>query len=143
MLQFQFLRGAVMRAVACAAFLIAYALNYGYAQPDKVQYELQERCGKRATEVFEKDFPEKSPNVIAFFENHYNARLNKCFMVEETTTHVRDDKNKPVTIKILILIDVNDNKVIANFDPLQCTVQERTCHSEQEWRLLVKPLMQE
>src|SRR5262249_356950 len=100
-------------------------------------------CGKRATEVFEKDFPEKTPNVIARFENHYSPRLNKCFMIEESKTYTRDDKNKSSMIKILILIDVNDNKVVASFDPLQCNVQMRACQCEQEWGTLVNPFLQE
>jgi hypothetical protein len=133
-----------MRTVALSAAVLIGAACVAYAQPNKVQYELQERCGKRATELFEKDFPpEKVTTVVATFENHYNPRMNKCFMVEESTSYFRDDKNKPMSIKILILIDVNDNKVVGNFDPLQCTVQEKVCRSEQEWRSLIKPFMQD
>src|SRR5438034_7077166 len=79
------------------------------AQNRKEIYELQERCGKRAEQIFEKDFPVAERKGLEQFENHYNIRLNRCFMLEENTTLTKD-VGKSYSIKILTLIDVNDNK---------------------------------
>ena len=43
-------------AVVVFAFLATVATTQVSAEPDKLQYELQERCGRRATEVFEKEY---------------------------------------------------------------------------------------
>jgi hypothetical protein len=111
---------------------------------NKVLYELQERCGKRAAEVFEKDFPDtKTTGAIADYENHYSPRLNKCFIVESSTQYLRDDKGKTEKIKVLILLDVNENKAYGNFDPLQCEVRGKVCRSEAEWRELIRPYMED
>jgi hypothetical protein len=75
-----------------SAGLFLFSASICAAEPNKVLYELQERCGKRAAEVFEKDFPDtKTTGVIADYENHYSPRLNKCFIVESSTQYVRDD----------------------------------------------------
>jgi hypothetical protein len=115
------------------------------AQTTKVIYELQERCGRRAAEVFAKDFPQDPGNnqVLAKYENHYNAQLNKCLMFESSTTFFRDTQGKTQTLNMLTLVDVNENKVLANLDQFQCNVQEKTCKSEGEWRALIKPLMEQ
>src|SRR5258707_8978941 len=57
------------------------------AQPNKEQYELQERCGKRAAEFFAKAWASEVSNTAsgqtrANYENHYNSRLNKCSYLE-------------------------------------------------------------
>ena len=48
------------------------------AQPNKEQYELQERCGKRAAEFFAKAWAGEVSNTAsgqttANYENHYNS----------------------------------------------------------------------
>ena len=98
--------------VVCAMTLSARAQNR------KEIYELQERCGKRAEQIFEKDFPVAERKGLEQFENHYNIRLNRCFILEENTTH---------SIKILTLIDVNDNKSYGSFSPPSCEVQNVPC----------------
>lgn len=134
-------------------FVLVFALLGGClvgplcAQPAKVIYELQERCGRRAAEIFAKEFGQNITNteggqVIANYENHYNTRLNKCFIFETSDTLMHEN-GKSTSIKVLIVADVNANKIYANFDPMQCDVQGQTCHSEQEWRALIKPLMEE
>ena len=54
------------------------------AEPNRALYDLQERCGKQATALFEKEWGSSgvtSNGSIASFENHYNARLNTCVML--------------------------------------------------------------
>jgi hypothetical protein len=41
------------------------------------------------------------------YENHYSARLNKCFFLEIA---VSNEKGNPTSSKIMRLFDVGDNK---------------------------------
>jgi hypothetical protein len=113
-----------------------------YAQSRKEIYELQERCGKRAAEVFDKDNPKEDRKGLEDFENHYSVRLNKCFILEMNTTYSQVE-GKSLKTRVLNLIDVNDNKLYGSFSPLNCDVQDKTCHSEQEFRALVRPFMED
>ena len=60
------------------------------AEPDKIQDQLQERCGKDAAELFKADNPQPIYNsedgqTIAGYENHYSPELNQCFILETDT----------------------------------------------------------
>lgn len=105
-------------------------------------YNLQERCGMRAAELFDKDFPKSDRKGLELFENHYNVHLNRCFILEESTI-ITNDQGKTNKTKLLTLIDVNDNKVQGSFSSLNCDVQERKCDSEDEFRSLIKLFMQD
>jgi hypothetical protein len=124
--------------------------TYVSAQPNK---ELQERCGKRAAEVFAREY---SPPVLDTddektlfnYENHHSARLNKCFFLEIAMSYEREE-GKPGS-KIMRLFDLNDNKEYGTFvsgptesTPLACVVRGKSCQSESEWRQLVKPFMED
>lgn len=127
------------------AFLFATLLTNNvavHAQGRREIYELQERCGKRAEQIFEKDFPADARKGSEGFENHYNVRLNRCFMLEENTI-ISTDQGKTYSTKLLTLIDINDNKIYGSFSPLNCDVRETKCHSELEFRALIRPLMEE
>src|SRR5437762_1834813 len=78
------------------------------AQPRTEIYELQERCGRRAEETFEKDYPKGERKGLEQFENHYSIRLNKCFMLEMNTVTTQDHGRTSFS-KFLTLVDVNDN----------------------------------
>jgi hypothetical protein len=112
-------------------------------------YDLQERCAKSAAEMFEKDFPKDSRQGSVSYENNYNVRLNKCFMLDESTT-TRSDQGKMYRTKSLMLVDVNGNKLSGSvsstngvLDGTYCELQERKCHSEHEFRTLVRPFMED
>jgi hypothetical protein len=107
------------------------------------KYELSERCGKRAAEVFRKGKEETTGLTTATdnYENHYNSRLNKCFSLEVHETG---------ETKSLRLIDLNDHKEIGSYfrgtdiqRPVKCALQDKQCGSEQEWHELVKPYMED
>ena len=103
---------------------------------------MQERCGKRAAEMFDKDFPRNERKGLEIFENHYNVRLNKCFLLEENTMMTRD-QGKTYSTKLLTLIDVNANKVYGSLSPLNCDLLETKCRSEEEFRALMRPYLQD
>jgi hypothetical protein len=140
------MRASISIAIAGLLWLSAYVS----AQPNKELYELQERCGKRAAEVFRREygpgsFPKVS-NVMFNYENHYSARLNKCFFLEITVSYEKEKSSK-----IMRLFDLNDNKGIGVYMsgfcdgcvPVSCFVQDQICGSESEWRQLVKPFMED
>jgi hypothetical protein len=77
------------------------------------------------------------------YENHYSPRLNKCFYLEKSAT----SENSGWTIG-LALYDLNENKPYGRFTSgpygiLDCKVKDKVCRSEQEWRELAKPFLEE
>jgi lipoprotein-anchoring transpeptidase ErfK/SrfK len=68
--------------LAVSVALLFVTPTPGAAEPNKALYELQERCAKEAREVFQKKWgdgivKDKTGEIAANYENHYNARLNK------------------------------------------------------------------
>jgi hypothetical protein len=124
--------------------------TYASAQPNKVLYELQERCGKRAEELFRRKYgPGDSKYGMLFnYENHYSVRLKKCFFLEIAVSH---DKGKLTATKDMRLFDLNKNKeyglymdgICDGCGPISCKVQGKVCRSESEWRQLLKPFMED
>ena len=83
-----------------------------HSQSRKEIYELQERCGKSASEMFDRDFPKEDRKGLEVYENSYNVRLNKCFMLEENTLTTRD-QGKTYQTKLLTLVDVQGKRSTA------------------------------
>ena len=122
-----------------------------YAQPNKEQYELQERrCGKQAAEVFAKRWGSGVKNSVAGqsvaeYLNHYNSRLNKCIYLEIANTY---NRGLP-SFMWMKLFDLNENREIAVYSKGEgvasafCLVQAKWCQTEAEWRTLIKPFMED
>jgi len=128
--------------------------TYGAAQPNKKLYELQERCDKRAADLFEREYRPRVVNTkdvqMRFnYEDHYSARLNKCFFLEISSSYDREG-GKLNSSKIMRLVELNDNKDYGVFVsglsdqglPVACLLEEKICQSESEWRQLLKPFME-
>jgi hypothetical protein len=88
--------------------------------------------------------------MLVNYENHYSARLNKCFFLEIAMSYEREE-GKPGS-KIMRLFDLNNNnnKEYRTFvsgptesTPLACVVRGKSCESESECRQLVKPFMED
>jgi hypothetical protein len=119
----------------------------------KEGYDLQERCGRRAAELFEKFYGDGiSKGMISNYTCHYNRRLNKCFILLTSRGYSKKEKGEKdlggSTDKGLW--DVNENKPYAQFfkfykvsTSMQCDVGDKTCRSEFEWDSLVRPYMEE
>jgi hypothetical protein len=119
-------------------------------------YELQERCSKRAEERFKKEYPStivsnKDGTLMVNYTNHYNRRLNKCFVVL-TAISIPENKETKVMFGVSrdkTLWDINENKQYGAFSEfsksglVQCEVMEKHCNSESEWDALVKPYMED
>jgi hypothetical protein len=131
-------------------------LGAAYAEPNKVLYELQERCGRQAADTFKKEFGANVTNTkegqtVANFENHYNARLNKCFYLESSLIVPTKDRKDRKSSTILRLFDLHENREFGSYfqfdapsgQVMQCEVGGTSCRSEQEWRALAKPFLED
>jgi hypothetical protein len=111
------------------------------SRPNRALYDLQERCGRRAEQVFEKNYERFSKDdktyTIRNYQNHYNHTLNKCFFLVIETTHFNSTKEQ---LRMLELLDLNDNSRYGLYIGLTkqdshttCEVRGRDCSSEPEW----------
>jgi hypothetical protein len=76
-------------AVVSMVIFCLYAgggVSYSEAAVDKAEYELQERCGRRAAEMFEKQYgtgfvvTDIGGYRRTTYSSNYNATFNKCYM---------------------------------------------------------------
>ena len=117
--------------------------------------DLQEKCADQARKEFA--LSGYKPKDLAGFENHYNQKLNKCFILYQATT--------PATGSTVFvnktLNDAFEGKNYAQYAwksdehkkywevaPFVCQVttpssEEKFCHSTEEFEQLVKPYMQD
>ncbi|HWY54260.1 MAG TPA: hypothetical protein VNZ03_07340 [Terriglobales bacterium] len=114
-------------------------------------FDREEKCAKQAREEYRSDGWEK--REMAGFTNHFNPKLNKCFMEIQDT----DAKSSPGTIfTTKTLSDAFEGKVYGNYSwgtqkgkkywevpPLECDVvlptgEKKICHSSDEFDELIK-----
>jgi hypothetical protein len=122
--------------------------------PKTASLELQEKCAKQAREEFNA-YWERDEN--ADFTNHYNTKLNKCFVL----IRYIDTKTVPGDIWThRELFDAFESKDYGEYDwktekgkkywevpPVVCKVtrssgEETICHSSDEFDALVKEYME-
>ncbi len=135
--------------------------------PDRKQvYELERLCKQDAEEYFKaKDkskFVQDSDDKInesvetkCSYINHYNRKMNKCYIVITTSIFYHRREGKRVdTLIYHILYDVLENNdfgysslYINSKEPTSqvsdCYVVDNKCKTEEEWFKLVKPYMEE
>jgi hypothetical protein len=86
------------------------------AEPNLAVYELQERCGKLAAELFAKEYDHGKVSrvgdkVMHFdYQVHYNARLNKCFFMEMSSSFGKDSKGERSETRGFRLFDILENR---------------------------------
>ena len=137
------------------AALVGFALlaSGAWAQSLKEKYELSAQCGMLAAETFRKYWgsgisTSSTGQIIGKYENHYNYRLNKCFYLEISDSYERGKS----PFRLMRLYDFQESREIGVFvgttvfleeKTAHCWVQEKQCASEEEWRALIKPFMEE
>ena len=123
------------------------------AQSLKEKSELSERCGMLAEWTFRKYwgggiFETDVAQVIVKYENHYNYRLNMCFYLEISDSYEHGWSPS----RLMRLYDLHESTEIGVFvgttvfleeKTAHCSVQEKECKSEEEWRALIKPFMED
>jgi hypothetical protein len=135
-----------------------FLLNSAYAGAIKEEYELQERCKNSVDAWFQKTWGgkhfyklDKDADTTVGYLNHYNKKLNKCFLLESTSTY--NQKRKDYSEQF-ILIDINENKCYGLFSRTNLRVMEGwvidmrnsneiRCRDKGSWDELVKPYMEE
>src|SRR5208337_5472390 len=75
----------------------------GCSNSQKVNYELQEKCGKAAAKYFADNYT----ITVSRYENHYNVKLNKCFIKVIFPSYAHTDN--------FHLIDLNENKMLGDY----------------------------
>lgn len=148
-----------MKRLLFISVLYLVSLNC-YADPNKVAYELSRECSKDAEDSFKKDYGDgqetsKEERTIYGYTNHYNSRLNKCFILITSSTFYKHTKDKPKSVTtVQELYDLNDKKEYASYygdwnvttksdDSVLCNVQQKPCKSANEFKELIKPYMEE
>jgi hypothetical protein len=137
------------------AALVGFALlaSGAWAQSLKEKYELSAQCGMLAAETFRKYWgsgisTSSTGQIIGKYENHYNYRLNKCFYLEISDSYERGKS----PFRLMRLYDFQESREIGVFvgttvfleeKTAHCSVQEKECKSEEEWRALIKPFMED
>lgn len=137
-----------MKKFVLVLFLIGLVASTGLTASKVEEYEMQERCEKKASEFFAQNFNDPPNSYI----NHYNAKLNKCFILVTG----RGEKG---TYREY-LYDVNENKMYGDVLVYATSTSEycffavngvdrgwilkaRRCNSVAEWDVLAKPYMEE
>lgn len=124
---------------------------WAMSAPDKVAYELQERCGKATKAEFVKNYGEsgmmssKFSNTVADYKNHYNSKLNRCFYLLSTTYLI--DKPDAVSLESTALWDINESNLIGEYRSQgvksHCEFKGIECKSKESFDALIKPYMEE
>ena len=151
--------GTHMKALVVVATL-ALSLSC-LAAPDKVVYELQERCGKQASAEFKREFgavgtpiTQSGTTSLHNFQNHYNSKLNACIYLIRSNGFIAARGKKPGEStkghEMQALYDLNENKELGSYfkfsdsaTPMQCQVGSSTCRSKEEWEVLIRPYLEE
>ena len=141
--------------------LILSGISTSYASQKSELYDLQEKCGRRAEELYMNEFTvnplsdqgdqDNQGNHGEFglfsYVNHYNAKLNRCYMLVSSQSNLDENTGSNLAIQ---LIDVNEHNAIAfysagsnNKEPTECFLRDRECHSLEEWKKLIKPFIEE
>jgi hypothetical protein len=133
------------------ASLVAFCImtSVSFAADKKLSqtqlYELRNECGKSAAE-FTKRF--KLCDGKGGYENHYNTKLNVCFIY--MTASCSSDKGDEFYTASLIDVDENKNYAsyidggkLENGKPAWCYVQNMKCKNLLEFQELIKPYMNE
>ena len=142
-----------MFVAACHALPLLALFPCSASAGPREDYELQERCGKRAEESFRREWGSggvtNTPDgqAIASYRNHYNGSLNKCFvLLTYQSIPFKDKKARPS--KQITLYDINESKDYGFFfkfndngSPTDCRVAGKSCRSEAEWETLIAPYM--
>jgi hypothetical protein len=152
------MRRSILLMALFVIWVAGSLFGISYAGSNKDDYELQERCGKRAAECLKEWYGSEGLQSDEYFSylrsytNHCNIKLNKCFILVQELAFSRDpEARKKFGIRDdKSLWDVNENKIYGEFIiyrldhmPDRCEVLGKRCISEEEWDSLVKPYIEE
>jgi hypothetical protein len=121
-------------------------------------YDLQAKCAKDARTFFSETWGQEKDTILLDFTNHYNGKLNKCFILGEHhfNSHLAGT-NGDSWSNMMSLFDVYENSKYAEFgenhytyfkpqihnteEVITCNVAGTKCNGQQEFNELVRPYM--
>lgn len=140
-----------MKKIILMIGILSLITNLSFSADQKLDrkqiYELRKECGKSAVEFSQRW---KLCDGKGNYENHYNMKLNVCFIY--VTASCTTDKGNDDKFWAESLFDVNENKEYANYigsgklvddKPAMCYAGNNQCKSLAEFRELIKPYMKE
>jgi len=120
---------------------------------------LQKQCAEEAKKFFLENgnklgvWSDQKDTYMGSFECHYNKKLDKCFILAQTTTYSKNKKEDDPVWYFLDLFDVFEGKRYGifireqhknfNWPVRQCEVNGKICSNEEEFRNLIRPYMEE
>ena len=115
--------------------LVILIIVGGCSDNRKIDYQLQEQCGKQCKEWFIREYDGTGYSYV----NHYNKKLNRCFIF--VFGYSGDVLNE-------VIFDINDNTKIGGVSVFPnggvfCSVLDKVCKSRGEWKKLIKHYMEE
>jgi len=132
-------------------FVICASGQNSHAASKTDEYDLQEKCRKSASEFFATHFGSGNTNddygrTIDTYMNHYNKKLNKCFILIDEKVYPKDQLIHMTESRILF--DANENKEYGsagtmNDGSFYCDMLNKECCSINEWNTLLEPYMEE
>jgi hypothetical protein len=147
----------MIKVIILSLLLLLTQFGNSYAASKKEEYELQERCGKRADERFKSEYgnetySDDNGKYIYSYTNHYNNKLNKCFILVRAivlSKRLPNSTKKEPVYRTETLFDINENKEYGTFsrrgndNPTECNLLSNFCETEAQWNLLIKPYIEE
>ncbi len=131
----------VLSLIVCSCFAADHNVGVDGTQLSV----LREQCGRRAAEFIERW---KSCEGERVYRNHYNKKLNICFIL--IIAHCKAEEGGNMSGESLFDANndrqygryVDDGEMVDN-PPLQCYVGENTCRSLDKFRELIKPYLED
>jgi hypothetical protein len=126
-----------MKATAASLSVVLLASS-AQAQSAKEKYELSAQCAKQAADIFRNEW-DRPRGFAANYENHYSLRFSKCFYIE--ITNAQEGSFRSMRL-------LHQNREMGGYDKwadtvVYCEMQGNRCASEEEWRKLIKPYMED
>ena len=115
---------------------------------NSAKWEREQQCSARAEHFFnESSWSEK--NSGAWYENHFNHKMNKCLILVQSNSSMGTSLLRDKT-----LLDVNDGKALALWGktvslgvhdsmvkPILCKLLDKDCQTDEEFDAFVKSYM--
>jgi hypothetical protein len=150
-----FLKAYPVAAEPAAKVAAAPALRTQPVSNPGVAYDVQEKCGRVSRDWFKQFFGDRQSHTKDFsssnFTNHYNGKLNRCFVLIASFSTIRDDKTKQLKSgDDRHLVDVNENADVGTYfkfsdmeRTLSCSIAGQNCGSLSEREQATNSYMKE
>jgi len=147
--------------VTVMLFLVVLSLSQTcLAASKKSEVDIVQQCAQSAKEFFQEnnktsysennaaDKDNSSVSVVSEYMNHFNSKMNACYVLLTTTTLYHRRTGQMDTQVQKQLFDIAGKNGISNFilfknQVTQCELLNIICHSEAEWKSLVKSYLEE